>query len=130
MKNLWNEFKEFAFKGNVIDMAIGVILGGALSGVVKALVDMLMGILSAIIKIPASLDKATAKVGTVQIAYGAFVAQFINFIILAFCIFIMVKAINKAKNKAIKKEEVVAEEPAKSADIVLLEEIRDLLKQK
>ena len=58
MKNLWNEFKEFAFTGNVIDMAIGVILGGALKEVVTAVVNMVMGIISALIKIPASLDKA------------------------------------------------------------------------
>ena len=129
MKNLWNEFKEFAFTGNVIDMAVGVILGGALKDVVTALVNMFMGVVSAIIKIPASLDKATAQVGPVHIAYGAFVSSFINFLLLALCVFVIVKALNTAKSRF--KNEEAAEEvaPAKSDEVVLLEEIRDLLKK-
>ena len=130
MKNLWNEFKEFAFTGNVIDMAIGVILGGALKEVVTAVVNMVMGIISAIIKIPASLDKAVAKVGTVEIAYGAVVSSLINFLLLALCIFTMIKTINTAKNKMKKAEETVAAPEAKSAEVLLLEEIRDLLSKK
>ena len=130
MKNLWNEFKEFAFTGNVIDMAVGVILGGALKEVVTAVVNMVMGIISAIIKIPASLDKAVAKVGTVEIAYGAVVSSLINFLLLALCIFTMIKAINTAKNKMKKAEGPVAAPEAKSAEVLLLEEIRDLLSKK
>ena len=129
MKNLWNEFKEFAFTGNVIDMAVGVILGGALKDVVTALVNMFMGVVSAIIKIPASLDKATAQVGPVHITYGAFVSSFINFLLLALCVFVIVKALNTAKSR-FKKEEAAEEvAPAKSDEVVLLEEIRDLLKK-
>ena len=129
MKNLWNEFKEFAFTGNVIDMAVGVILGGALKDVVTALVNMFMGVVSAIIKIPASLDKATAQVVPVHIAYGAFVSSFINFLLLALCVFVIVKALNTAKSR-FKKEEAAEEvAPAKSDEVVLLEEIRDLLKK-
>lgn len=130
MKNLWNEFKEFAFTGNVIDMAIGVILGGALKEVVTAVVNMVMGIISAIIKIPASLDKAVAKIGTVEIAYGAVVSSSINFLLLALCIFVMIKAINTAKNKMKKAEETVVVPEAKSSEVLLLEEIRDLLSKK
>ena len=130
MKNLWNEFKEFAFTGNVIDMAIGVILGGALKEVVTAVVNMVMGIISAIIKIPASLDKAVAKVGTVEIAYGAVVSSLINFLLLALCIFTMIKTINTAKNKMKKAEETVVTPEAKSPEVLLLEEIRDLLSKK
>lgn len=130
MKNLWNEFKEFAFTGNVIDMAIGVILGGALKEVVTAVVNMVMGIISAIIKIPASLDKAVAKVGTVEIAYGAVVSSLINFLLLALCIFVMIKAINTAKNTMKKAEETVVIPEAKSSEVLLLEEIRDLLSKK
>lgn len=130
MKNLWNEFKEFAFTGNVIDMAIGVILGGALKEVVTAVVNMVMGIISAIIKIPASLDKAVAKVGTVEIAYGAVVSSLINFLLLALCIFVMIKTINTAKNKMKKAEETVVVPEAKSPEVLLLEEIRDLLSKK
>lgn len=135
MKNLWQEFKEFAFTGNVIDMAVGVIMGSALKDVVTALVNMLMGIISGIIKIPASLDEAVTKipvgaVGTVSIKWGAFVASFINFILLAICIFAMVKGINSAK-RAVQKEEKEEEkkEEEKSPEVVLLEEIRDLLKE-
>ena len=127
MKNLWNEFKEFAFKGNVIDMAVGVILGGALKDVVTALVNMLMGVVSAIIKIPASLDKATAQVGPVHIA--AFVSSFINFILLALCVFAIIKALNTAKDRFKKEEAVEEAAPVKSDEVVLLEEIRDLLKK-
>ncbi|WP_026624358.1 large conductance mechanosensitive channel protein MscL [Eggerthia catenaformis] len=130
MKNLWNEFKEFAFTGNVIDMAVGVILGGALKEVVTAVVNMVMGIISAIIKIPASLDKAVAKVGTVEIAYGAVVSSLINFLLLALCIFTMIKTINTAKNKMKKAEETVVTPEAKSPEVLLLEEIRDLLSKK
>ncbi len=130
MKKLWNEFKEFAFRGNVLDMAVGVIIGGALTSVVTALVNMIMGIISAIVKIPASLDKATATVGTVEIAYGAFVSALINFFLLALCVFAMVKVINTAKGKMVKEKEEAPVAPAKSNEEVLLEEIRDLLKNK
>lgn len=134
MKNLWKEFKEFAFTGNVIDMAVGVILGGALKDVVTALVNMLMGVVSGIIKIPDSLDEAVFKMaigpaGTVSIKYGAFVSAFINFLLLALCIFLIVKSINKAKDKLKKEEDDKAAETP-PADIVLLQEIRDLLKNK
>jgi large conductance mechanosensitive channel len=136
MKNLWREFKEFAFTGNVIDMAVGVILGGALKDVVTALVNMLLGILSSIIKIPASLDEAVVRVkvgevATVPIKWGAFVASLINFVLLALCIFAMVKVINSTKKALIKEEKEEAKEEEKSSpEVELLEEIRDLLKEK
>ena len=128
MKNLINEFKEFAFKGNVIDMAIGVIMGGALTGVVTAVVNMILGVISALFKIPASLNEMSATVGTVNIAYGPVISEAINFLILTSCVFALVKAINAAR--ALKPEEEPApEEPApKSDEAVLLEQIVDLLK--
>ena len=129
MKKLWNEFKEFAFKGNVIDMAVGVIFGTAITAVVTSLVqDIIMPVLSAIIKIPSDITELTLKVNNIKIKYGSFLSNLINFLLMAFCIFICIKAINKVMNFRKKEEEAV---PApKPEDIALLEEIRDLLKEK
>lgn len=129
MKKLWNEFKEFAFKGNVIDMAVGVILGTAITAVVISLVqDIIMPVLSAIIKIPSDITELTLKVNNINIKYGSFLSNLINFLLMAFCIFICIKAINKVMSFRKKEEEAV---PApKPEDIALLEEIRDLLKEK
>ncbi|RGE93670.1 large conductance mechanosensitive channel protein MscL [Catenibacterium sp. AM22-15] len=129
MKKLWKEFKEFAFKGNVIDMAVGVILGTAITAVVTSLVqDIIMPVLSAIIKIPSDITELTLKVNNINIKYGSFLSNLINFLLMAFCIFICIKAINKVISFRKKEEEAV---PApKPEDIALLEEIRDLLKEK
>ena len=128
MKKLWNEFKEFAFKGNVIDMAVGVILGTAITAVVTSLVqDIIMPVLSAIIKIPSDITELTLKVNNINIKYGSFLSNLINFLLMAFCIFICIKGINKVMSFR-KKEEKAAPAP-KTEDIVLLEEIRDLLKK-
>lgn len=129
MKKLWNEFKEFAFKGNVIDMAVGVILGTAITAVVTSLVqDIIMPVLSAIIKIPSDISELTLKINNINIKYGSFLSNLINFLLMAFCIFICIKAINKVMSFRKKEEEAV---PApKPEDIALLEEIRDLLKEK
>ena len=125
MKKLWKEFKEFAFKGNVIDMAVGVILGTAITAVVQ---DIIMPVLSAIIKIPSDITELTLKVNNINIKYGSFLSNLINFLLMAFCIFICIKAINKVISFRKKEEEAV---PApKPEDIALLEEIRDLLKEK
>ena len=129
MKKLWNEFKEFAFKGNVIDMAVGVILGTAITAVVTSLVqDIIMPVLSAIIKIPSDITELTLKINNINIKYGSFLSNLINFLLMAFCIFICIKAINKVMNFRKKEEEAVS--APKPEDIVLLEEIRDLLKEK
>ena len=85
MKKLWNEFKEFAFKGNVIDMAVGVILGTAITAVVTSLVqDIIMPVLSAIIKIPSDISELTLKINNINIKYGSFLSNLINFLIMAF----------------------------------------------
>ncbi|MFR8980872.1 large conductance mechanosensitive channel protein MscL [Catenibacterium sp.] len=130
MKKLWNEFKEFAFKGNVIDMAVGVILGTAITAVVTSLVqDIIMPVLSAIIKIPSDITELTLKINNINIKYGSFLSNLINFLLMTFCIFICIKAINKVVSFRKKEEEKAAPAP-KPEDIVLLEEIRDLLKEK
>lgn len=129
MKKLWNEFKEFAFKGNVIDMAVGVILGTAITAVVTSLVqDIIMPVLSAIIKIPSDITELTLKVNNINIKYGSFLSNLINFLLMAFCIFICIKAINKVMS--FRKKEEAAVPASKPEDIALLEEIRDLLKEK
>ena len=109
MKKLWNEFKEFAFKGNVIDMAVGVILGTAITAVVTSLVqDIIMPVLSAIIKIPSDITELTLKINNINIKYGSFLSNLINFLLMAFCIFICIKAINKVVSFRKKEEEKAA----------------------
>lgn len=127
------DFKEFAFKGNVLDMAIGVIIGGAFGKIVTSLVnDMIMPIISILtggINFTDLKFIITPKNGDMAenaIAYGSFIQNVVNFLIIAFCIFLFVRLIEKFK----KKEEVKIEAPKKADDIVLLEEIRDLLKAK
>lgn len=127
------DFKEFAFKGNVLDMAIGVIIGTAFGNIVTSLVkDMIMPIISILtggINFTNLKFIITPKHGDVAenaIAYGTFIQNVVDFLIIAFCIFLFVKLIEKFK----KKEEVKIEAPKKADDIVLLEEIRDLLKAK
>ncbi len=127
------DFKEFAFKGNVLDMAIGVIIGGAFGKIVTSLVnDMIMPIISILtggINFTDLKFIITPKNGDMAenaIAYGSFIQNVVNFLIIAFCIFLFVRLIEKFK----KKEEVKIEAPKKADDIVLLEEIRDLLKTK
>jgi large conductance mechanosensitive channel len=135
------EFKEFALKGNMVDMAVGIIIGGAFGIIVKSLIDdVIMPLVGAVIGnvdfsnlyIPLAesverglpLDEARAQ-GPV-FAYGNFISILINFLILAFVIFIMVKMMNKAK-KRFEEEKVAAPAPPAPADVVLLTEIRDLL---
>ena len=141
--SLLSEFKTFAMKGNVMDLAVGVIIGGAFGKIVDSLVgDVIMPIISAILggkldfssfliplgKVPEgtamTLD-ALKKAGVPVFAYGNFITILINFIILAFIIFMMIRAMNRWK-----REEPAAPEapPAPPASEVLLAEIRDLLK--
>ncbi len=126
------EFKEFIMRGNVIDLAVGVIVGAAFQKIVSSLVDnILMPVVGMII---GGIDFSTLSVmvGTAEVKYGLFIQNVIDFLIVAFVLFLVVKAMNSAKKaaeKKLKKEEKKAEEeaPAKAEDIVLLEEIRDLL---
>ena len=120
-----DEFKEFISRGNVLDLAIGVIIGGAFQGLVTSLTDNLI---SPILGCFSEVDftEYVLKVGNLRLKYGAFLTDVINFIIMAFVVFLIVKFVNKLM---VKKEEVLEEAPAKSDDVVLLEEIRDLLKK-
>lgn len=128
------DFKEFAFKGNVLDMAIGVIIGGAFGKIVTSLVnDLIMPIISILTgglnftDLKYVITPAHGDIAENAIAYGSFIQNVVDFLIIAFCIFMFVRLIEKFK----KKEEAKVEEAhAKADDVVLLEEIRDLLKAK
>ena len=134
------EFKEFAVKGNVMDMAVGVIIGGAFGKIVTSLVgDLLMPLIGvatggiSFVDLFINLSGGTAKTlaeakeaGDAVFAYGQFIQNIIDFIIIAFCIFRMIKGMNKLK----KKEEPAPEAPAGPTQEELLAEIRDLLKNK
>ena len=140
MKKFIAEFKEFAMKGNVVDMAIGVVIGGAFGKITTSLVnDVIMPLIS---RITGGVDfsawkwvlKAaeTAADGTeipeIAVNYGSFIAVVLDFLIIAFALFMVVKAINKLRSIGKKDEPAEEEDPAPTAE-ELLTEIRDLLKE-
>lgn len=126
-----NEFKIFISRGNVIDLAVGVIVGGAFSKIVTSLVNDILTPFIGILIGGKDLSNLSLKIGDANIAYGAFIQNIIDFLIIAFCIFIFIKFINRIflKSKEEKKEEKKDEPPKKSDEVILLEEIRDLLKK-
>ena len=133
MKKIIGEFKEFISKGNVLDLAVGVIIGSAFQKIVTSLVnDILMPFLG-LITGGHDFTSLTLKFKDATINYGLFIQNIIDFLLMAFCIFIIVKIFNTLKSSLDKKEEVVEEvkeEPKKTNEELLLEEIRDLLKKK
>lgn len=124
------EFKEFISKGNVMDMAVGIIIGGAFTAIVNSLVEsILMPIIGAICG-GHSVADMSVTVGTAVIGFGAFLQAIIDFLLIAWVLFMIIKALNKAKSAVAKEEEPAEEEPEETpADIALLTEIRDLLKK-
>ena len=132
---MMTEFKEFAMRGNVIDLAVGVVIGGAFGKIVSSLVDNIImpfvGLLTggvdfskwAWVLREASVDASGAEVPALTVGVGSFLNAVIQFVIIAFAIFLLVKAINRIH----KKPEAAAPEP--SEDILLLREIRDSLKK-
>lgn len=123
-----NEFKDFVLRGNVMDMAIGVIIGGAFQGIVTALTaDFINPLINGI---GGAEVGGTLKIyGGQVIRYGDFITSVINFVIMAFVLFVLLKAVNKIMTIGKKEKEEEKEEPSKSDEVVLLEEIRDLLKK-
>ncbi|NNE42353.1 MAG: large-conductance mechanosensitive channel protein MscL [Marinicaulis sp.] len=129
---MMDEFKEFAVKGNMVDMAVGIIIGGAFGTIVKSLVDdiimppigLAMGGID-FSNIVFTLKEATADAEAVTMNIGMFINNIISFLIVAWAVFLLVKGMNKMKKKA---EEEPAEPPAPPKSEVLLEEIRDALK--
>lgn len=136
MKNFLKEFKEFAMRGNVLDMAVGVVIGSAFTAIVTSLVnDVFTPVIAALTSNVTFADlnivlKETAD-ASITLNYGAFIQTIINFIIVAFVIFMVVKGMNKLNNiKNKKKEEKVEEVPAKSPELIQLEKIAELLEKK
>lgn len=128
-KGLFEEFKTFIKRGNVIDLAVGVVIGGAFSTIVSSLVNNIIMPIIGIIIGGYDFTGLSIKVKDASINYGTFIQNIINFLIIAFCIFILVKVINKFLHKAKEEKEEVKEEPKKSDEVILLKEIRDLLKK-
>ena len=127
------EFREFAVKGNMVDMAVGIIIGGAFGQIITSLVnDVIMPPLGLLIggvdfaDLAVTLKAAEDGADAVLLRYGAFINTAINFLIIAFAIFMVIKMMNKLKRK---EEAVPAEPPAPPREQLLLEEIRDLLKK-
>lgn len=134
MKKIINEFKEFISKGNVVDLAVGVVIGSAFSKIVSSLVDdIIMPIVGVIIG-GIDFSNLSIKFRSASINYGMFIQNVIDFLIVAFCIFIVVKFMNRIEEmakKRIKKEEEKQEEakPVESDEVKLLKEINNNLKK-
>ena len=133
MKKILNEFKEFAIKGNMFDMAIGMIIGSAFTGLVKSLVDTLINPLIAIVTGGTTdFSGYVITINGVDVLYGQFITGLINFFITAFVVFLMVKMMNKLRNLGKKEEPVVEEAPAEpeisSTDKLLMEILEELKK--
>lgn len=137
---MWSEFKKFMMRGNVIDLAVGLVIGSAFGAIVTSLVnDIIMPIIGyatagisfvdlKIILAAAVLENGEIVKPEVAIGYGKLIQVIINFILIGFSVFMVVKGINKMRSKLEKPPEPAAP-PAKPDDVVLLEEIRDLLKK-
>jgi large conductance mechanosensitive channel len=141
-----NEFKDFIAKGNVMDMAVGIIIGAAFTAIVSSLVgDLINPIIGLIIGgidfsnmylvlsgdvAPGTGIAAARESGAAIFAYGSFIMAIINFLIIAFVVFMLVKMVNRVKDAAVAKEEVVPGAPAGPTQEELLADIRDLLKSR
>mgnify|MGYP004462462339 CR=1 FL=1 len=126
LTNEVSQFKAFISRGNVVDMAVGVIIGGAFGKIVSSLVnDILMPVIGVLLG-GLNFSNLSIKVGDAVVKYGLFIQTIIDFLIISCSIFMMIKVLEKFK----KKEEPKKEKPKKSDEVLLLEEIRDLLKKK
>ena len=141
---MWEEFKKFTFKGNVLDLAVGVIIGGAFGKIVTSVVnDLIMPILGYLmagmdfknmkyVMSEAIMEGETVIQPEAAILYGSFIQNIVDFLIVALSIFLFVRLINRSKEKLVKQEEAAPEPeaPAGPTQEELLTEIRDLLKEK
>lgn len=123
---MWKDFKEFISKGNIMDLAIGIIIGGAFGKIVSSLVDNVIMPIFGLILGGIDFTSLSIQVGEAQIQYGIFVQNVVDFLIIAFSIFIVIRLLNKLRRKEEQKEE----KEVKKVDeqLELLREIRDLLK--
>lgn len=125
MKKFLNEFKAFIARGNVMDLAVGVIIGGAFSSITTSLINDIIMPLLGILTSSVSFANLSVEIGGAVVTYGNFIQAVMNFLIMAFVVFCLVKALNKLYRK---KEEAPPPPPAPSKEELLLTEIRDLLK--
>ena len=121
------EFKKFIARGNVLDLAVGVIVGGAFSSIVTSLVNNIFTPIIGLIVGGVDFSSLSITFRDTKIMYGAFIQSVIDFLIVAFCLFIVVKAVNKVTHKKEEKKPEPAK-PTKSEELKTLEEIRDILK--
>lgn len=131
LKNFLGEFKSFVERGNVIDLAVGVVVGSSFSKIVSSVVDDLLMPLIGVIIGGIDFSNLSLKIGDASIKFGSFINNVIDFFIVAFCVFVLVKFINRFTKKK-EKEEIKEEEKneiKKSEEVLLLEEIRDELKK-
>ncbi|MCI8439441.1 MAG: large-conductance mechanosensitive channel protein MscL [Oscillospiraceae bacterium] len=127
MKKFLEEFKAFAMRGNVMDLAVGVIVGGAFGSITSSLIDDIIMPVVGIFVSQASFADLSVQIGGAVITYGNFIQAVLNFLIMAFVVFCMVKAINKLHHNT---PQTPPPPPAPSKEEQLLTEIRDLLKEK
>ena len=125
------EFKEFISKGNVIDLAVGVVIGAAFGKIVSSLVDNIIMPLVGMLIGGIDFSSLALKIGNAKVLYGIFLENVVDFLIVAFCLFMVVKFMNKLDKvkEKVKKKEEKKEEAKKDPNLEVLEEIRDLLKK-
>jgi len=131
MKKFLSEFKEFAVKGNALEMAVGVIIGAAFKSIVDSIVNDIIMPFVGILLGGKDFSALSIMVGNAKIKYGMLIQNIVNFLIVAFCLFLLVKTANKIRDGFSHKEEEEPkeEEPRKSEEVELLEQIRDSLKE-
>lgn len=130
MKGFIDEFKAFAMKGNVIDLAVAVVIGAAFGKIVSSLVDNIIMPLVGVLLGGVDFSGMAAEVGEASVTYGVFIQSVVDFIIVAFVIFMVVKAINHAQKMGKKEEAAPEEKPVEpSEEVKLLREIRDNLRR-
>jgi large conductance mechanosensitive channel len=125
---MFAEFRKFIAKGNVIDLAVAVILGAAFTAIVTSLTNDIIMPLIGVILGGVDFANLSVQVGEATVAYGLFIQAIINFVLIALVLFFMVRSINRMQERS-KKEETVAPPPEPSDEVKLLSEIRDLLKK-
>ena len=137
-KGIVSEFKEFITRGNVMDMAVGIIIGGAFTAIVQSLVnDLLMPVIGALfggidfstLKVVVRAADEAAGIEEAAIKYGSFIQAIVNFLLIAIVIFLLVKGINKMRRKKEEPAPAPAPDPEPSEEVKLLTEIRDALKK-
>lgn len=127
---MWKEFKQFALKGNILDLAIGVIIGGAFGKIVTSLVNDIITPILGLLLGGIDLSKLSQPFGDAVIKYGAFLQSILDFAIISFSIFMFIRLLSKFKKKELVEEVKIEVEAAPSKEELLLSEIRDLLRNK